>query len=88
MAVTRTEISDKRTAASPAGHESRAVLLPAGAVLTVSIKVNGAEVGTLGPWTASARTGKSAIAKVILFVSDEFARETLARPVAEVVEVG
>jgi len=85
MAVTRTEISEKRTAASPAGHESRAVLLPAGAVVLVSVRVNGVEVGTLGPWTATARAGKTAIAKVILFVSDDFAREAL-RPVAEPIE--
>lgn len=87
MGVARTELSDKRTAASPAGHESRAVLLKAGARFDVVLTVDGVEVGRLGPWTASERSGKTAIAKVILLVSDTFARDTLVRPV-EAVERG
>jgi len=46
------------------------VIIPVGSVVTVDIKVDGKTVETLGPWTATAKKDRNALAQVRVRVYD------------------
>lgn len=86
-AVTEIEVVKNPDAPTPGHPQYVTVLVPAGSVVEATLTINGKAVATLGPWTATAKIAKSAVASLRLRVNDDCGVDRLA-PVEVVEPVG
>ena len=90
MAVSRiTQVETAADVSAEITPDQAAVLsalVPVGATVSLALLVNGQVVESTPEWTATARTGKNALARGILLVTDAAECARLAAVTGEVVD--